>query len=485
MSRTKAHRSIGSACVFLAVFGLLFLATSPKNLIFPRKIISSRKTSSKRKASEVFQKITDRCELPELRVPQERIVASFLASYPGSDTSLQWELVEAITGIVTTDDTFANGHHNVAAIRTHYPCPSGRVFLGAEEIVKAMIVIRHPMETLAAYHDMIYASEGNLKADPPRRAPLNQWIEWRDSSFARELETWKKHLTYWMDRYGAMNRVVIPYEKLMSRKYGPNVVIEMAEFLQRGNSGVATADPVDLPCIWQKVLKKGRSSDSRETKKLRRRLQEQHEFSMQTQQEHQLTNVHQRGEGHAEMTRQQQPERSSVQQGSSRSMISQQQLLMLPPDQTTATQMMKSQRDDASQETELLGSLGMNRVPTQMDQRFLDNDAGDQNNMPIDVPIEIAGRGQAILENKHVSYNEDLTETNENNVNLLNDEVNVPSELAARQSIETDFEVDDDNRPYTEHQRKEVVIVLTQLLERYRDDSDLAPVLVEYIDLVT
>ena len=40
-------------------------------------------------------------------------------------------------------------------------------------------------------------------------------------------------------------------------------------------------------------------------------------------------------------------------------------------------------------------------------------------------------------------------------------------------------------RPYTENQRKEVVIVLTQLLEIYRDDSVLAPLLVDYVDQIT
>jgi hypothetical protein len=42
----------------------------------------------------------------------------------------------------------------------------------------------------------------------------------------------------------------------------------------------------------------------------------------------------------------------------------------------------------------------------------------------------------------------------------------------------------DSVRPYTESQRKEMVIVLTQLLELYQDDRVLAPLLVSYIDQV-
>jgi hypothetical protein len=43
----------------------------------------------------------------------------------------------------------------------------------------------------------------------------------------------------------------------------------------------------------------------------------------------------------------------------------------------------------------------------------------------------------------------------------------------------------DQHRPYTERQRKEIVIVLTQLLEIYRDDHVLAPILVSYVDGIT
>ncbi len=504
MGRQKLHRSVGSASVFLAVFGLLFLATSPKNLINTRKKVVTRKTSTKHK--EVFQKITDHCELPELHVPQERIMTSFLASFPGSGTRLQWELVEAITGIVTTDDTFSNGHQNVVAVKTHFPCPSGREFPGAEDIVKAMIFIRHPMEALASYYDIIYATENNVKVDPPHRAPLDQWISWRDLSFAREVETWRKHFTYWMDRYSAHNRLVLPYEKLTSRKYGPGLVIEMAEFLQRGNNGITTADSADVPCIWQKILKKVQSDDDDKKQKLRRRLQEVREmrvhpqlqqkhqhFSqmqpsemqetsilppLQQQQQQQKILIHKTGEGFVEGMRQL-PSEISVQTGMSRRLPTQTDGVMLS-DQSSSSQVFDaSQMNDEGQQTEQRRGLeGIEKSTHVETPGFQYGDRNDTNAGPMDDE-------QSILENELPSTIDQAPNANESLLNLMNEEVNAPLELDTRESNEADAQVDDDYRLYTEYQRKEVVAVLTQLLERYRDDRELAPVLVEYIDLVT
>ena len=41
------------------------------------------------------------------------------------------------------------------------------------------------------------------------------------------------------------------------------------------------------------------------------------------------------------------------------------------------------------------------------------------------------------------------------------------------------------SRPFIEKQIKDMVVALAQLLEKYRDDKVLAPILVQYIDQVT
>mmetsp|Transcript_13886 Transcript_13886/g.23014 ORF Transcript_13886/g.23014 Transcript_13886/m.23014 type:complete len:428 (+) Transcript_13886:198-1481(+) len=412
---------VGQACMFLLVFGLLFLASAPSSLYLGRRkstLVRKTRTKKQTKHTEVFEKISDRCEVPDLHEPADnKIGAAFLASYPGSDTQLQWELVEAVTGVVTTDDTFANGHHNVVAIKTHYPCPAGRAFPGAEEIFKAIIFIRHPMDALPAYHDIIYASEKGLPIDPPAHAPLDEWINWRDLAFARELETWRKHFTYWMDRHSSLNRLVVPYEQLTSRKYGPDLVIEMADFLKQGNNAITTVEPEILPCIWQKIMNKVHPGDGNNNNKnkLRRRLQQ--DLSLQQQQG--MSGGHQ----------------GTVQQ-------------------ISATQM-----------------LGTNQL----------NPGGYP-----DEPRSLSGislQAEATLlikEQTQVVPSNAIQMIDMHQLNAATPEEPPP----IRQQAPVLEDDRDAQRPYTEHQRKEIVIALTQLLEVYRDERVLAPMLVGYVDQV-
>ena len=376
-------------------------------------------------------------------------MSSFLASYPGSGTRLQWELVEAITGVVTTDDTFSNGHHNVIAIKTYYPCPAGREFPGAEDVLKAIIFIRHPMDTLPAFHDIIYASENNLSQDPPPQAPLQEWITWRDLAFVRELEIWRKHFVHWMDRYGSQNRLVVPYEQLTSRKYGPNLVTEMAEFLQQGNDAITTADATDLPCIWQTIMKKvqgGSGDDTSTTNKkvlVRRRLQQVTHMPQQQQLPSAGTNM---------------------------------QLLQINQikNQLNGGQQMQMKQIPTMQTQMNVASLPAT-MQTQMNVPSLPATVQTQINVPI-LPATMQTQKNVAMQSQSSEVVEDQPSEQE-----------IPAENLTRKQkavVPTLAPERDAFRPYSENQRKEVVIVLTQLLELYRDDRVLAPVLVDYIDQV-
>jgi hypothetical protein len=403
------------------------------------------------------------------------MMSSFLASYPGSGTRLQWELVEAITGVVTTDDTFSNGHHNVIAIKTHYPCPAGREFPGAEDVLKAIIFIRHPMDTLPAFHDIIYASENNLSQDPPPQAPLQEWITWRDLAFVRELETWRKHFVHWMDRYGSQNRLVVPYEQLTSRKYGPNLVTEMAEFLQQGNDAITTADATDLPCIWQTIMKKvqgGSGDDTSTTNKkvlVRRRLQQVTHMPQQQQlpsagtnmQLLQINQIKNQLNGGQQMQMKQIP-----------TMQTQMNVASLPA--TMQTQMNVPSLPATVQTQINVPSLPAT-MQTQINVPSLPATVQTQINVPI-LPATMQTQKNVAMQSQSSEVVEDQPSEQE-----------IPAENLTRKQkavVPTLAPERDAFRPYSENQRKEVVIVLTQLLELYRDDRVLAPVLVDYIDRV-
>lgn len=314
---------------------------------------------------QVSNDIQTQCNIPEPIVLAEEIPPCFLASYPGSGSRLQWKLVRAITGIVTTDDSFSNGHHNVVGITTHFPHPTGREFPGAETVPKAVIFISHPLHTIPSYHDIIHASEKEITTFPPPRAPLYEWLDWRDLNFQRELEAWSKHFTYWMDRYSASNCLVVPYEKLLTRDHGPLLTTKMSEFLAE-NIPDASSPPQasELPCIWREVL----------------------ENTMNSKYSQQETNNY------------------------------------------TGT-MPLDQKEMAFTPISEERRLSINSEP--LDSLATDGDESSESSL-----------------DKWESY--------------------------AKEEM----------RPYTESQKKEAVVVLTQLLERYSENDAVAPLLVEYIDEV-
>jgi len=347
---------------------MLFLHSAMNNLE-SNGALRTTKTSPAKQNVEVLENIQNDCEIPELRVPKKDILSSFLTSYPGSGSRLQWKLVRAITGVVTTDDTFSNGHHNVVGITTHFPHPAGRESPGAEKVRKAIVFISHPLHTIPSYHDIIHASEKDVTTFPPPRAPLHEWLDWRDLNFLRELEAWSKHFTYWIDRYSYSDCLVVPYEKLLSISHGPRLTMKMAELLARDNPAAANAKESDIPCIWKKVLEDTMNSEND--------LQEQNDDK--------------------EIT---------------------------PTDQ---------------QETDQQETLSSPKV----EGRWLSTEIE---------PIDISASEE---------------------------DTNIESNLD-----KWGLDAKDIMRPYTESQRKEAVVVLTQLLERYSDNDVVASLLVEYIDQI-
>ncbi len=86
------------------------------------------------------------------------------------------------------------------------------------------------------------------------RAPLEEWISWRNENFDRQLQVWRKHTEYWMDNYDDPNRLVIAYELLTDDELGADMAIRISEFLSQ-NDGVNSKPLDDIPCIWHTIVK--------------------------------------------------------------------------------------------------------------------------------------------------------------------------------------------------------------------------------------
>ncbi len=200
-----------------------------------------------------IQKDYGKCEVRKGKVPDYPIQSTFTASYPGSGAKMTWKLIEAMTGLVTGDDFQLNGHSNIVSIKTHYPSSEGRQINGAEKIPRAMLLIRNPLHSIPSYFNFVYEYENKLPGHSTK-APLEEWIKWRNNNFDRQVQVWRRHTEYWMEAYDKLHRMVISYEKLIDDELGPAEAMKIAEFLNRSD-GVTTVAPGEVPCVWHAVIK--------------------------------------------------------------------------------------------------------------------------------------------------------------------------------------------------------------------------------------
>lgn len=226
------------------------------------------------------------CAVAPPVVPAQPVQPTYTSSYPGSGDTQLYQLIEAMTGLVTGDDHRSNGHKNTVTINTHYPCPEG-VAMRDINVPRTVLLIRNPLDAISSYHSFMHllnAAGAVAPGDSPtyvsQQPPVEAWLDWRDNFFEGQLQLWVKHLEYWMDLYPtSFNRLILSYEKLRDEGNGPDETARLAEFLSRSD-GVADSlrPPDDLPCLWRTIFSKETELEHRpqamEETLQRRRLQE-------------------------------------------------------------------------------------------------------------------------------------------------------------------------------------------------------------------
>ncbi len=133
-----------------------------------------------------------------------------------------------------------------------------------------MLLIRNPLYSIPSYFNFLYEYKNGLPGHSTR-APLHEWIVWRDANFDNQLEVWRRHAEYWMDTYSrGPNRLIIQYERLISDDYGPDMAIQIGQFLNRSD-GVKSKHLNEIPCIWHTIVK---YKEHQKQNNVRRRLEE-------------------------------------------------------------------------------------------------------------------------------------------------------------------------------------------------------------------
>ena len=166
---------------------------------------------------------------------------------------MTWNLIEALTGLVTGDEFGYNGHgKNVVSVKTHYPQNDGRALDWDDIIERGLILLRNPRHAIPSLHNFIYEVQNDLPAHSTR-APLDEWREWRDARFLGQLGAWALFLDHWMEKLKPENRIVITYESLTEEETGPASAKRMSDFLGLDPN----VHPIDqgTECIWKAVVK--------------------------------------------------------------------------------------------------------------------------------------------------------------------------------------------------------------------------------------
>jgi hypothetical protein len=132
------------------------------------------------------------CQITWPKPPPPNIQITYAASYPGCGARMTWNLVEALTGLETGDDWNNNGRGDkVVTVKTHYPQSNGILPEFDDRIHRAFLVVRNPMQSIPSFFNHIYEMRNHLPVHS-ERAPVEEWIKWRDHYLEEEIREYKK-----------------------------------------------------------------------------------------------------------------------------------------------------------------------------------------------------------------------------------------------------------------------------------------------------
>ena len=198
------------------------------------------------------------CVIRPALKPTRPLAPTFTASYPGSGAKMTWNLVQALTGIVTGDEHRHNDQawSEAVTVKAHYPHIHGNPAVAETsngDFPRAVLILRHPADALPGFHNFLYEYERGLP-DHSSRAPLSAWLEWRDGNFAEQIQAWEDHTSYWMGRYSdPADRLIITFEGMVDDTWGPHVALALNQFL-RLTPGVDPIIDDSVECVWKKII---------------------------------------------------------------------------------------------------------------------------------------------------------------------------------------------------------------------------------------
>ena len=197
---------------------------------------------------------------PRIPAPKQIPVKPTMnASYPGSGARLSWKLIRAITGLMTSDDAVDTNDLSkqglVVSIKSHYPAhgSSEELFRPFYDVDRSVLLIRNPLKSMPSFLSYLYEQENGLE-NHSTRVPLEQWIEWRDENFHKELQSWVQHTLFWMEHNKPEDTLIMSYETLIDAETGPKELWKLGLFLEETSGERLVQEEKDIPCVWDYVV---------------------------------------------------------------------------------------------------------------------------------------------------------------------------------------------------------------------------------------
>mmetsp|Transcript_29781 Transcript_29781/g.44028 ORF Transcript_29781/g.44028 Transcript_29781/m.44028 type:complete len:640 (+) Transcript_29781:81-2000(+) len=221
---------------------------------------------------------------------------TLIASYPAAGMRLMWQMTAGAAGYEIGDDFFFNGRIG-GLIKTEYPHPEG-IWSYGKEMDQTILLIRNPRWNIPSYHTLLYELEyahdyvvayENVFTAFSTRAPVENWLKWRDYRFHDEVNMWGYFIDFWMEngpqfwnnldyeragqypfRYnyeterpwpidthclydiaeGCTPKTVVSYERLRNADFGPEELRRIANVIRHKKGMDLVISDAAIDCIW-------------------------------------------------------------------------------------------------------------------------------------------------------------------------------------------------------------------------------------------
>jgi len=222
---------------------------------------------------------------------------TLFVGYPASGMRVTWQHTEGLTGKQVRDDFFQLQYPKIGLVKTQYPHYEG-IWSYGSDLDQTVLLIRNPRWAIPSYHTLIneigYAHSWEVAYEEldnvfTRRAPMSDWINWRDYRLWEEIILWGNYIDFYMsdgekywseydfERNGqfpfyflnethrpwpqdyhcqydieCVPKEVISYERLRDPIDGPEELRKVANVL-RGKDEIDVIPDDGIDCLWHQT----------------------------------------------------------------------------------------------------------------------------------------------------------------------------------------------------------------------------------------